>query len=179
MLSGLVILNVDPRMKTTDRTVQTLDEDQMSCLALGRTIAFLFYGLLAFMVVSGVMILGGEIGWWPELSDPLAFSVLGVVLFIMLVLNAKGLLPGTNREIDNPFSENHLAWGANVLSVFSLVVEIMWKTRITTHVVNGSFILCLFVFFVTKSVLSKRPRFKILCGMALPIGHFVYVAMIL
>lgn len=154
-----------------------LNEDRLASLVLGRTLVFIFYSFLAFMVFGLVAFFGKEMGWRSEMSDTSGFAILACLVFTTLLLTIKGWLPGARREITNPLSEKQLVWAANALSGFAWVLDLVWRTHVTTHVVSSAMILFVLVFFLTKSIVSGRPRPRVLTGMILPTAHFIYVAL--
>lgn len=136
----------------------------MATMALGKTIAFLLYSLLALVLIFPVMTFWLLPSLTPPLRGPVSLVVFALAETALLVLVIRGRLPATNREIEMPISERQLAVGFVVLSVASwfVVPRAHPASTAVRLVLFAALVLCGLVYFVTKSVLSRRLRWGVL-----------------
>lgn len=162
----------DVELGDTSGPVPSLDdyENWVSAIALGKTLAFLFYSVLTVFVVSGSLTILSEM-YNLAVGDIAATAVMIVAEGCVLWLIIKGYAPGSKVQVPQPFSEQQIAIGFNVLGAIAGVLE--WDAPIVIFgkVVNGALVLFLAVFFVTKSVLGRRIRYRLLFGLVVPVIH--------
>ncbi|HET8579868.1 MAG TPA: hypothetical protein VFL31_02630, partial [Nitrospiraceae bacterium] len=95
--------------------------------------------------------------------------LLAAILSALLYLIIKGILPGSKVTFIQPFNEKQIAVGMTVLS--AAVWILLGNTlagEIIRSVVNGGLFLSTAVYFVTKSILSRRPRWAVLTVLVVP-----------
>ena len=121
-----------------------------------------FLAMAAFVLLPAILNL--EI---PEVVLLVGFCALEVVLLAWVIKSKLG------RPIV-AVSDRQLVLGCNVLALISVVVfGFTFEGAIVRSVINGALILFVVVYFVTKSVLSRRVRLEILLGLLVPVCQFL------
>jgi len=148
-------------------------ENRLCALALGRTVAFLIYSLLVWVICTVVIFI--------VLPQRLDDRVQGIVVITMILtlegallfLVAKGWMPGTKSTLAPGFSETQFITAANILAALSLLIHGMSIGGDAFRwVINAFILVCVLVFFVTKSVVSKKVRIRVLAGGILPVAQY-------
>ena len=141
-----------------------LSEDELAAYTLHKTICFLIYSLLVivFSMGAGVMVATH----FPVLQTDevtIAYGVMLPVEAILLYLIIRGYLPGTRDSFIQPFSEKQIGTACNVLGALTWVFAgVTNEGKIMRMIINGALVICIGVYFVTKSVLSKKIRWQVL-----------------
>ena len=143
-------------------------ENYVSAIALGKTVAAIFYAIPTLMLFFGAVTIYGEFTN-REVSDfAMQGGLIGVEVFVVFLV-IRGWLPGSRAKYAQPFSEGQLSLGTNVLSFIAWVLEFNAPLVIVGHVVNGAVVVFMTVLFITKSILSRRLRWKLLLGMIIAV----------
>jgi len=157
------------RSMSTDIRHDKQIEDHVSALALGRTLSFILYSLPC----SLISILGWEVlfkSYFTGVSEFVGMCFVWILLELALFLPIiKGWLPGTTGLQTVGFSENYAGWsitGISFILWFFHVSDQMFA--IYNWVLNGSLILVVMVYFLTKSILSKRLRIEVFLVLIIP-----------
>lgn len=144
-------------------------EDLASAMALGKTVVFLLYSVLVVIALVPVVFWSGGGGVSSSGQTAIVLLVLlasEVALFYGVVT---GKLPGSSGWRAEPFSEKQFGIGITVLSLGAwLLVGHGLEGRIIRWVLNGALLLGVAVYFVTKSVLSRRVRWGVLSVLSAP-----------
>jgi hypothetical protein len=143
-------------------------EDLLAAIALGKTVAFLLWSVPTLAIVT-IAFLATDLG---KVPDPWGSVLFGAAFLateaVLLWLVIRGGLPGTSAERTQPFSEKQLAIGCHVLALGAWALAAGMQAEILRWVVAGFLALGALVYFVTKSVISRRPRWTVLSVLAVP-----------
>ncbi len=148
---------------------EAMHEDYLAALTLRKTICFLLYSVLVPIFLMPV-ILHPRFKSMPEAwKNVVVVLLLAAILLALLYLVIKGILPGSKVTFVQPFNEKQIAVGMTVLSaaVWVLLGNSL-SGEIIRSVVNGALFLSAAVYFVTKSILSRRPRWAVLSVLVVP-----------
>ena len=146
-----------------------IEEDRIAGIALGKTVVVLLYSILIPFVAFPIDIWLEDKPLPNTLKDVIGIGVMLAVLILLIVFVAKGWMPGSKIEVAYPFSETQLACAITLLSAIAWVLDLVFPVGIyIATVANGVLILGVLVFFVTKTIISKRLRFGILSALTLP-----------
>jgi len=146
-----------------------IHEDYLAALTLRKTICFLLYAVLVPMFLMPV-ILHPRFTSMPEAwRNVVVVLLFAAILLALLYLVIKGIVPGSKVIVIQPFNEKQIAVGMTVLSaaVWILLGNSL-AGEIIRSVVNGGLFLSTAVYFVTKSILSRRPRWAVLTVLIVP-----------
>lgn len=152
------------------RTTSSNAEDRVAAGALGKTVAFLLYSVLSSVVVAAVLLLTTPLKRATEAAqDLVVLTVITLVEVLLLYLVIRGYLPGTRGSHARPFSEAQLAAGCALLSILTVV----WPFDVISGIVvevgtNCLLVLGVLVYFLVKSVVGRRPRWRVLGVLVLP-----------
>ena len=114
-------------------------------------------------------------GLQPWLQPLVAGGVLVAVECLLLFLLVRGILPGFYGQLVVGFPERQLAIGITVLSLISwLVYGGSLGGDAVRFVLNGALVFCTLVYFVAKSILSRRVRWGVLAVLVLPAAQFYF-----
>ena len=142
----------------------------IAAFALHKTVTFLMYGLLVFLFAGFPMMFAKEL--WSvsaRTAEWLYIACELISLSILLCLVIKGYLPGTHDPFIQPFSERQIATACMTLAVGTWVLAgFSEQGKIIRMVVNGALAVCITVYFVVKSVLSRQLRWQVLYVLILP-----------
>lgn len=152
-----------------------IQEDYLAAVALGKTIAFLLYSILVPVLLGALVLLPSFERLPDKMQALVSFSIFAAAELLLLFLVVKGYLPGTRAEMAQPFSEKQIGLGLTIVSV--LVALFRGTTQegiIIQWIVNGALVVSVAVYFATKSVLSRRPRWGVLSVLFLPALQLYY-----
>ena len=146
-----------------------IEEDRIANIALGKTIVVLLYSVLIPMIAFAVTM-------WLEdeplpniVKEVIGWGIMLALLILLIFLVVKGWMPGSRIEVPYPFSETQLAWAVTLLSAVAWAVGLAFPVGIyIATIANAVLFLGVLVFFVTKTVISKRLRFGVLSALVLP-----------
>jgi hypothetical protein len=159
-------------------------EDRVAAVALGRTVAFLLYSLPLPVLVLGAMLILPFGSLSNVARDRVALAIWIALEAGLLVLVCRGRLPATSGLDTEGFSETAIGSACAVLLlVIPFVARGNVAGEIIGDVIDGFLLLAVSVYFIVKSLLSRRPRWRVLLVLvphaaqaalqshALPIGH--------
>jgi len=151
-------------------------ENALSALTLARTIAFLLYSLLVPLITLGLMVLTPLEHLSPEGKSIVALGLFLLMEWFLFQGVSRGFLPSPNPDHVSPFSERQMELGVAVLSFAPWLLRFdPQRFFIFQVVVNGFLILAVLVFFLSKSMLSRRPRWAVLRTLLLPAMQLAYL----
>ena len=103
-----------------------------------------------------------------------AFVVFCLCEIILVFLVAKAWLPGTKYvfPIGESFSETQFAFVANLVAGGSMLLARGESGEAFRWLINAAILVCVLVYFVTKSVVMRKVRFKVLMAGILPVAQF-------
>lgn len=143
-------------------------EDLLAAIALGKTVAFLIWSIPAVGLVAIAFVASG-LGNVPDPwgSVPFVSGFLAVEAGLLWLV-VRGRLPGTSAEQARPFSEKQLAFACHLLALGAWALAAGLQAEILHWVLTGFLLLGALVYLVTKSILSRRPRWAVLSVLAIP-----------
>jgi hypothetical protein len=151
------------------------NENYYSAIALGKTVVFLLYSILIPLAVLAIILLT-PISKMPNVIKDLIGSVVwvsGEIVLLFCVI--KGLIPGSESEVVTPFSERQFAAGITIISFIPwLLYNDILRFQIIQVIINGSLFIGVSVFFITKSILSKKIRWQVLSVLLFPALQLLY-----
>ena len=144
-------------------------ENQFAALSLGRTAAFMIC-TIPTLFVSLLLADGTPLGHALPFTENQNFCVIFFPLETILVwLISTGKLPGTTPERLDPIPETTLG------VLFTVASAITWAlagtseaSRLIQLVFTWSLLVSVAVYFIAKSAISGRPRWKVLLVAILP-----------
>jgi hypothetical protein len=153
---------------------QPLDENLVAAIALGKTIAFLVYSFVAALLTMAITILYIEQNFprptW-NVASWVTFATLEVLTLWLVIC---GVLPASGGARARAFSERQAALG---LAVMSCVPWFLYTDEVWFMVymwgVNGTLLLVAFVYFMTKSFLSRSLRMEVLAILPVPLAQLL------
>jgi len=152
-------------------------ENRLATVALGKTVAFLLYSVL------GAVTIGFPIAFLVPALVPLSASLISIIILsclvgvetLVLVAVVRGWLPGTQSRVTQSFSEKQLAYALGLISLGTWVlVGAGLEGSIIRWVLNGPIFIGVVVYFVLKSLVSRRPRWGVLSSLVLPTIELLY-----
>ncbi len=144
-------------------------EDAISALTLARTVAFLMYSMLAPLITLIVLMMPPFPTWTRQYLFLIAFFLFTSLEYLLFVAVQRGWLPSPDPEHISPFSERQIEFAALCLSVTPWLLHFdPSRFLVFQGVINGSLIIAGVVFFITKSMLSRRWRWGVLRVLVLP-----------
>jgi len=144
-------------------------EDYLAALALRKTIVFLLYSVLVPLFLLPVFLHPRFKSLPEEWRNLAALILLIAALLLLLAMAIKGILPGSGATLVQAFNEKQIGVGMAILSGATwLVAGNSLAGEIIQWVINGGLFLSVAVYFVTKSVLSRRLRWGVLGVLLLP-----------
>jgi len=144
-------------------------QDEIAGIALVKTIVFLFLSVPVVMFVSALIFLLPELLLVdiPESVFTCVFVILEAILMWLVARHDVG-------SAARPINQWHLVIGCNVLAVASFIVfGITLEGTVVRWVINGALVLFVVVFFVVKTILSKRVRMDVLAGLVMPLAQYL------
>ena len=158
---------------TREKDDRSKYEDYVATVAVLKTMLFFMYTIPVMMLV--VLPLSHLKEFDPKLEVP--EIVIWIVFFVLegllLYLIIKGKMPLSKYKGHQAFSEKQMIIGANVFSVLTYIFfGVSFAGYIVRTVLNAAIILFVTVFFVTKSIVSKRFRWEIIFAIVIPLSHF-------
>ena len=157
----------------------THDEDRMATIAIVKTVDFLYGNLfVAFFVVllahvEGASSLLTELEWGSDSTWPAWVFVVAIVELLLLV-GAIRMQSSYSYDRVPAVSETQAA------TVLSALAFVPWmfaidpaSFRIFNWVVDGSLFVVTLVFFIAKSVASRRLRYRVLAVTAVPVVNLI------
>jgi len=143
------------------------EEDRVSAVALTKTVACFAYTIIA-VVVTEVVVVVANLDAFPGR----AWIRLGILLPLqatLVFLGLLGRLPLSRARKVRGFTDRQFALAVSVMSLLPLALGLSpLRAEVFRWVTNGTLLVGVLVFFVTKSVLSGRPRLAVLAGMVVP-----------
>jgi hypothetical protein len=157
----------DSRLSTN--RVPESRQDEIAGVALVKTLVFLFLSVpVVFLAMALTMLL-------PELL--LVDIPDWVFPGLRLALEALLMWLVARHDVGkaaHPFNEKHLVIGCNVLAILSYVAfGLTLEGTVVRWVVNGAMVLFVTVFFVVKTLLSRRLRIEVLGALVLPLAQYL------
>lgn len=149
------------------------EANRISVQVLGRVVAFFVYSLIPLVISASVMLMGNSL-WKGDTSTIIGVATFLVCELILAVIIAKGWLRSA-RNVFRPgisFSEEQFDFVANLVALGSLVLASGESGNIFRWLLNAAVLICVLVFFITKSLLMRRVRYKILAGGVVSVGQF-------
>jgi len=144
-------------------------EDYLAAVALKKTIVFLLYSVLVPLFLLLVFLHPRFKSLPEEWRNLAALLLLIAALLLLLAMVIKGILPGSGATPVQPFNEKQIGVGMAILSGATwLVAGNGLAGEIIQWTINGGLFLSVAVYFVTKSVLSRRLRWGVLGVLLLP-----------
>ena len=144
-------------------------EDYLAALALRKTIVFLLYSVLVPLFLLPVFLHPRFESLTEKWKNLAVVILLTAALLLLLAMVIKDLLPGSGATFVQPFNEKQIGVGMAILSGATwLVAGNSLAVEIIQWVINGGFFLSVAVYFVTKSVLSRRLRWGVFGVLLLP-----------
>ncbi len=163
------------------------DEDLLATVALRTTVAFFLYTPLVFLSILLILEILPLVcspsfcSFYFDLSQKsqnlISYTLIGLGEVVLFYLVFRGWLPGTKLEWVLPFSETQLGWGVAVLSVIPWVLSYdLVRFEIFHATLNGSLLIGVLVFFITKSILSREIRWEVLRILVVPYLQILLVS---
>jgi len=151
-------------------------EDAISSLTLARTVAFLMYSMLAPLITLIVLMMPPFPSWPRQTLFLIALGLFTSLEYLLFIAVQRGWLPSPDPEHVSPFSEHQIEFAALCLSVTPWLLRFdPSRFLVFQGVINGSLIIAGIVFFITKSMLSRRWRWGVLRVLILPIVQLVWL----
>jgi hypothetical protein len=150
------------------------DENLIAAIALGKTIAFLFYSIASVMLTVAISEFYIKPNFPNSDRDTAIYEVFTALELVLLYLVVRGVLPATDGARAEAFTERQAEWGIAVLSFVPWLfytdpnwfAVYMWS-------INGALFLVAAVYFITKSALSRSPRIEVLGILLVPSAHLL------
>ncbi len=156
---------------------QSADQPDAYAPGLGEIMSLTPYSLLVTLGVLGLTLLTPIHELPSGTQDVVIATLFAVFELLLLGLVVAGALPATNPKVVEPVSETMLALAFTVVSAGSwLLMPDEEGARILEAVLNWALLLAVLVYFVEKSVLSRRLRLKVLLVGILPTAQLLFAA---
>ncbi|MBF0545564.1 MAG: hypothetical protein HQM08_14070 [Candidatus Riflebacteria bacterium] len=151
-----------------------IDENAVATAALKKTFVFLFYSVLTPLLVLFTLMLSPFESMSSKSKELFAIGLFVTVEGFLFFSAIYGILPGSKIEKLKSFSERDLARMIALLSVLPLLFfKDHERYLILNTVLNGAFFVSSLVFFIVKSMVSRRIRWEILLFLAIPAGNLL------
>lgn len=157
-----------------EKTIDETEANRIAVRMFGRVIAFFVYSFFS-IIIAGVIFALATSWLTDDISTWMAIGFFLICEGLLIVLLSSGRIQAARSVFaaGESFTESQFAFVANALALVSFLFSRSESGELFRWLVNAAILLCVLVFFITKSIVMRRVRLKILTGAIIPLAQFM------